>query len=1161
MKLTLKLTILFLAVIAIGLTTAPFLINWNSYKPAIEKQFSNKTGLKLEIGGNVNLHILPFPGVTISDIVVRNPEIETNQEILEIGRVELAVDYPSLFVGKVVFDQLSVIEPNINIASPQQGEFNWQTDEIKTLLAASSEKQNGLDQNNIDNTFVSGVAFKNISVQKAHLTVQQSGKDPLVLKDMKLDIKSASPLGPYNLSGKGTVQNQVIQFDAKTEKFVPDTQSLSLKADLFFPSYEARLSYSGVLGTRWPLDAQGESSLVFPVAGTFFDFDSKNNTRKNIKVKSLLTARPNDLTLKNLQITYGKNVLGKGRAGLTEQENKPYIFADIKLMNDPLLGELTDAIFVRNSHDDNKQSDPADNVRKYLDKSTDVPDKSGEYRAKLNVDMAELDGDLANIKDLTFKINKSSESVDINLNIGSIDVLDEGWGADNIVITSRTSYAPTEGASTITPDLVWSFESRGLDSFIKNRLGLTYPADFMSEHYSHATISGEADFNIQRFSLKHFEFQTKSKRLKASGEYIWPGEDGKPELMAEIRGENLAFHQKFFASGNESAPKDLKQTIESALSQWKNAASAFGVNLDVELTNISLAPENHVIDKFGLVAQLSESGLDVEDFYVSEAGQNEFKMSSDIDFSGEQSDLKFNINTNLAGAEKSLFGEYLTRIYSGTFPDQLKVLLEYSGTLDEGDVTANINFPKSAVNLSGTVADPLGKSSGGSFEVQLVSNDLFDVVSALPGDAYQGADLSGDTDFFVALQATENKLAASNIQGTLLDTAIKGDIEIKTTGTKPVVDAVIQLGSWDASRFTAPVNRKNENLKTIPGQKDNENTRNVRWSRNAFNAEWMHLLNGTLTFAASDIALDKFTLSEPSLEASLKDGRLDISAFETKVLGGQALLSGTVESKKDPRAPLTFSANVELKNIDSGQLTNTFDGLPDNFMSGDISHNGQYSSFGLSPAAMIFGLQGAGNIEGNSVTISGIDLDRLARNLSTANSGSDALALLNTSLSGGKTVFQTLKGQYTITEGIVNIEALDLQGQNTSVKGTGEIDLPLWKLDLQTVLTIEKPEDAPPIKANFKGPLDSPKKTFAQAPLRSFINNRLQNELQKILEDKLNLKGKAGEAAKPESETVKTPEREAETSSPASEKEMRSPPAKISPEEQILRGILGDMLQ
>ena len=1159
MKLALKLTILLLAVIAVGVITAPFLINWNSYKPAIETQFSKKTGLELDIGGSVHLHVLPFPGVTISDIVVRNPDIKTSQEILEIGRVELAVNYARLFVGKVVFDQLSVIEPNINIASTQQGEFNWQTDEIKALLAARNEKQNVLDQNKHNHTFVSGIEFKNISFHKAHLTLQKGEAAPFILKDMELEIKSASPLGPYNLTGKGTVQNQIIQFEAKTEKFVPDTQSLSLKADLFLPEYEAKLSYSGVLGADWPLDAQGESSLVLP-ASTIFDLDTVNNDEKNIRIKSLLTTKSNDLNLKNLQITYGQNVLGKGSAGVTTQKNRPSIFADIELTNEPFLANVIDAFIGQSLNNGDKQTGLSFEVKDYLKEAIHVTDKTSEYMIDIRVDIPEVNGERASIKSLQLNINKSSQDIDSKLDIESVSFAQEGWQLSNIRLASGTSNASLSDRPSLTYNLAWTFDGVGIGEFTKHRLGLKLPTDFINENYNAASISGEAEVNLEKVSIKQLELVSGDKRLEASGHYKWPEEGGQPGLAAKIKGRNLALHQQLFIPEGGTSEKSLKDTVDGFVSNIKSMASALGVDFEMELTNAVLVPQNHVIDKFSVTADLSESTFDIKELYLSEGGQNEFRMNSSLALLEQPPILKFNLNADLQRFDKSIIEQYLKSFYSNSNSSSLKVLLEYSGTLGEGDFSANLNLPKSAVKLNGQISDPLGDNVEGAFKAQVTSYDLSDLFSALRGDAAQDVDLAGKTDLFIELLVSEDLVKASNIEGVLLNTSVKSDLEFKTGGKKPVVDAVVQLGSWDASQIISSLRQKNDKPQmSTEDREGSEDTRNVRWSRNAFNTEWMHLLNGTLTFAAKDVTLDKVKLTEPALEASLKDGRLDIRAFDTKALGGQALFSGKVYSKKDPRAPLSFNANVELKNVSSRQITNAFDDLPDNFISGGITLNGQYSSFGLSPAAMIFGLEGKGTVKGTGITINGIDLDRLARNLATANSGSDALALLDSSLSGGKTVFQTLSGAYTITEGIVNIDKLDLQAQNTAVNGTGEIDLPLWRLDLDTIFSIKKPEDAPPIKANFKGPLDSPKKTFAQSPLKSFINNRLQNELQKILEDKLNLRRRNdSKSVKPAAESEKTPEGKAKASSPS---EPASPDKEPSPEEQILRGILGDMLQ
>ncbi len=64
----------------------------------------------------------------------------------------------------------------------------------------------------------------------------------------------------------------------------------------------------------------------------------------------------------------------------------------------------------------------------------------------------------------------------------------------------------------------------------------------------------------------------------------------------------------------------------------------------------------------------------------------------------------------------------------------------------------------------------------------------------------------------------------------------------------------------------------------------------------------------------------------------------------------------------------------------------------------------------------------------------------------------------------------------------------------------GTINLPQWKIDMEATITLATPKDAPPLKVQFKGPLDQPGKAFGQSALNSYLKGNVQSQLKNMLQ-------------------------------------------------------------
>src|SRR5690606_21175174 len=108
---------------------------------------------------------------------------------------------------------------------------------------------------------------------------------------------------------------------------------------------------------------------------------------------------------------------------------------------------------------------------------------------------------------------------------------------------------------------------------------------------------------------------------------------------------------------------------------------------------------------------------------------------------------------------------------------------------------------------------------------------------------------------------------------------------------------------------------------------------------------------------------------------------------------------------------------------------------------------------------------------------------------------------------GGSTSFDTFDAGFTVTEGVATFTKLALIGSSAEVTGKGNVNLPLWTIDMTNDIKLNTVDKAPSLQVAFKGPLDSPVRTFGQSALDAFFRKKLEKLVISPLIEKVDKKG------------------------------------------------------
>lgn len=121
-------TIILGLVIIIAISGYIFLRNFdlNQYKPMIEQMAEKQLGRKLAINGDAKLGISLVPTLIVNDVELANASWASAPEMVKIGSLEVRLSLMPLLKRQVVIDNVTLINPVVNLEVSANGTPNWE---------------------------------------------------------------------------------------------------------------------------------------------------------------------------------------------------------------------------------------------------------------------------------------------------------------------------------------------------------------------------------------------------------------------------------------------------------------------------------------------------------------------------------------------------------------------------------------------------------------------------------------------------------------------------------------------------------------------------------------------------------------------------------------------------------------------------------------------------------------------------------------------------------------------------------------------------------------------------------------------------------------------------------------------------------------------------
>jgi len=199
--------------VVLALLIAPMFVDIERFKPTIENKVAETTGRTFKMGGDLELSLFPWAGVTVKDVVLKNPEGFETENFAEFSEFEVRMKLLPLISRDVQVKHVVLKGLRLVLEKKPDGKVNWEfesgtEDGTETVPEeeASAEPEAGESENELP---IKTLEVGEISVTDGNiLYVDRQADTQKELSDVDIQITNISLETPIELNLTGKLDNQ-----------------------------------------------------------------------------------------------------------------------------------------------------------------------------------------------------------------------------------------------------------------------------------------------------------------------------------------------------------------------------------------------------------------------------------------------------------------------------------------------------------------------------------------------------------------------------------------------------------------------------------------------------------------------------------------------------------------------------------------------------------------------------------------------------------------------------------------------------------------------------------------------------------------------------------------------------------------------------------------
>jgi uncharacterized protein involved in outer membrane biogenesis len=1109
MKRTVLIALGVIVFMLVALLVGPSFVDWNKYKPQIIEQAKSAAGYDIKIDGDISLHLIPVPRLSIDGLTVNAPR-GSEPVLLNMKRAEVSVNLLPLVGGKVEVDTVRFINPDIRLQVLPDGSNSWMSDQLlaeKTVEEGIEQNQSVKNKNNTDQIALNKLEIKDGRIEYLDRTTGKKQSADTI--NMSMNANSLS--GPFSLDGSVNYGGKKIEVDGDVGRIKGDKKEADLDLSVSLPDANATAKFKGVFATVPSIDLQGKMDVratnLASVIAVATGGEPMTALAQKLSFSGLVTANENTLMSKDVEIEFGAT---KGAGSLQvmnlKDQNPVQVLADMAFQGTVNLDALSGG----------KKAPAQKSVEERVAKGEKLSAAPGFIPETLSLPMP-IDADLRltadavqtggkTFKGITAQLIKKSDTFNVVTKVLEVP----GRTSAEAKINGRFATSSKSGDKGITyADPTVTFTANGTSEQLPTLL-----RTFAEGQDKNAALEiwKTADFNLagsitpRTISVRNSTVKLDDSTFGLGATYTPHGAGGKPDVMIDLTSDTVNIDQIMARLDGQK-----KQAVQPASSGQKTDMKKAlepvrGINIPVNLA-VDVSAQKAIynaqqITGVRIKGRASGSSLNIE----NASAQN--YMGGALSLQGAVADL-----VNLSGIDLKFYGKTSDvktllqsfKMDTSKLPQQLnsaEANIAAKGQADNLAFDAKVSALQGQVEASGTMMGLLGTPGFSNLTIGANHPNFVQAMRIVNPSFSGGTGL--ERPFSVNAKAVKSGdvYDLSEFKANLGPTAVTGSLKI-ATGAKNSISGNISAGSIPLDSL---LGAKTAAKGGATGGASVTQTGGEKWSRETIDTPWMQTTNIDLDLKAQAITYGGWNFTQPSTKLSLKDGTLNVSDLKAGLFGGNATLSAKVQDPADAKQPLSISLQTKMTNVALEPLAFAMSGSNRLKATGDVNLDLDVATTGLSSYGLISALKGKANLNGTDVILKGFDMAQLALAFVDTGKPLDRLnSIVGGAVSGGETRFDTVKGVYDINGGIANITSMAMDGPAATIASTGSVNLPAWTIDTNHKITLKQAKDTADGTFNvaIKGPLSNPGNTFGKGLFNDIITRRAQEKVQEKVMEKL----------------------------------------------------------
>ncbi len=1082
-----------IVLLIVGAFVGPSFIDWNKHKPTIIAQVKNASGLNVKIDGDLSLGILPSPHVQIEGVTLVAPLQKNFENILTVKSAEVSVQLMPLFKKEIKVSSISLIAPDISIEIMQDGTPSWTTSKIKKVDEVKDALPEAAKENvkAAANDTLEKIAFDKVNIEKGQLKFinHQTGANYTV-NDINIDLKANSLKGPFDLTGDLVYQDNKVEIDTKTGRLPKGDEGLTLDAKINLPDADASFAFNGVSAITAPFDVQGKTVLnvknpskLGALTGAAIPMT------ESISLDGLLTANEEKASFNELKLSLG-DFVGNGKLSIENIKSKNPLVINGAIKSASILDVSKFTSSNKTSGDGKTTTSSTSKKSSSLIPQTLTLPMAVNANVQFDLGGVKLDDKI--LKGVFFDANKSGKDTKISYKILELPGQAKSDGALNINYKS-SSQSPKTGQVTLSdPSVTYAVNGQinSLAGFLKS-FAPDADTSNLTKLYKTSQFNLKGNVTGSTVALKDSVLKLDNTVIGLGGSYKVPANVGRANASIEVSADTLDFDKIMGTSGKSSNGNGGASASSSKGN--KNPLASVALPLDV---TFDVSIQNAIYNAQKISGVRVAGSMIGRKLALTTAGVQDFAGAT-ITAKGAIA----NIDT-LTGMDVSLYTKTSNlkklgaalKVDTSKLPPSLNALeatVKGVGSAQALNFDANINALGGRVDAKGIANDLLGTPSYKNLSLGLKHPNLVKAIQAVSPDFKGQAGLQQAINFFANADINGQEYALSNMKVELGKTNFGGNLNINA-GEKPmsikgnIAAGTLALDSLLGAKTSGSGGTSSKSASASSSE---------RWSKTPIDLSWMDTINTDIDFKANAITYGAWNLSNPSTNLKVANGQMGINNMKVGVFGGSANMTTQIKSN-----PVSLVLKSDMNGIDLERLVKALSGSSKLKTTGAVDFDLDIKSSGASSHALVNALNGSANLNGTDITFIGFDLAKMARGLAVDDKlASSFTSLVEGATRGGQTKFDTVKGVYKITNGVVNIDSMVMDSSDAVINTTGNVSFPRWYITANNQITLKSVPDLKPFNVEIKGPLDNPKDTFGKNILEDYLKDKLKRKLGKEL--------------------------------------------------------------